>query len=238
MWLRNVGIAVGAVAVLAVAGPFIYIHFISGDAPPPLTLPPASAAQGASTATTAAKAGSATSATAGLDGTWNVVDGSQAGYRVKEILFGQDHDAVGRTSSVSGTMVLNGSVVQSSTITVDMTSIKSDESRRDSQFHGRIMSTSTFPTATFTLSQPITVAKVPAEGAETTVEANGQLTLRGTTKPVTAQLTARRTGDMIAVSGSIPIKFADWNIPNPSTAGISTQDNGVVEFLVNFARTS
>jgi polyisoprenoid-binding protein YceI len=118
-----------------------------------------------------------------------------------------------------------------------MTSIMSDESRRDGQFHGRIMSTSTFPTATFTLSQPIPISSVPAEGLETTVEANGQLTLRGTTKPVVAQLKVRRTGGMIQVAGSIPVKFAEWNIPNPSTAGITTQDNGLVEFLLNFVKS-
>jgi hypothetical protein len=35
------------------------------------------------------------------------------------------------------------------------------------------------------------------------------------------------------VTGSIPVTFADWGIPNPSFSGITTEDHGTVEFLVN-----
>ena len=41
----------------------------------------------------------------------------------------------------------------------------------------------------------------------------------------------------IEVSGTIPVKFADYQIDNPSTAGITTQDNGVVEFLLVFDKS-
>jgi len=36
-----------------------------------------------------------------VSGAWTVTTGSQAGYRVQEILFGQSHTAVGRTSKVT-----------------------------------------------------------------------------------------------------------------------------------------
>jgi hypothetical protein len=36
------------------------------------------------------------------------------------------------------------------------------------------------------------------------------------------------------VTGSIPVAFADWSIPNPSFAGtVTTEDHGVIEFLVD-----
>jgi len=38
------------------------------------------------------------------------------------------------------------------------------------------------------------------------------------------------------VAGSIPITFADWNIANPSFGPVSTDDNGVLEFALNFGR--
>ena len=42
-------------------------------------------------------------------------------------------------------------------------------------------------------------------------------------------------GWMTALSGSVPVTFADYSIPNPSFAGVvTTQDHGVMEFLVNF----
>ena len=41
-WLRWVIAAAVLIAVLAVGGPYVYIHFISGKAPPPLSLSPMS----------------------------------------------------------------------------------------------------------------------------------------------------------------------------------------------------
>ena len=38
------------------------------------------------------------------------------------------------------------------------------------------------------------------------------------------------------VSGSVPVTFADWNIPNPSFGGVvTTEDHGVMEFLLNLS---
>jgi polyisoprenoid-binding protein YceI len=71
---------------------------------------------------------------------------------------------------------------------------------------------------------------------EINASATGDLTLRGVTKSVTFPVTARRNGANLEVTGSIPVVFADYNIPNPSSAGITTEDNGVVEFLLVFAQ--
>ncbi len=67
-------------------------------------------------------------------------------------------------------------------------------------------------------------------------QGTGELTLRGTTKTVTVELDATRSGERIHVSGSIPITFADWGIPNPSFGPASTEDHGELEFLLVFAR--
>ena len=87
-----------------------------------------------------------------------------------------------------------------------------------------------------TFLNPIDLGEVPVGSEATTYEATGDLTLRGTTKPVTFELSARRNGANIEVQGSIPIVFEEWGIPNPSTGPISTEDNGELEFLVVFAR--
>jgi polyisoprenoid-binding protein YceI len=85
------------------------------------------------------------------------------------------------------------------------------------------------------LSQPIDLAPIPAAGLQRTFQARGQLTLRGVTKAVVVQLTARHAGSTIDVSGSFPIKFADWNIPNPSLGPATTGDSGTLEFLLRFS---
>jgi hypothetical protein len=58
------------------------------------------------------------------------------------------------------------------------------------------------------------------------------------TRTVAFDLTGRLTGSEVQVAGSIPITFADWNIPNPSFGPITTEDHGVLEFALNFAQGS
>jgi polyisoprenoid-binding protein YceI len=247
-WPWFLGGGVLLIVIAAIAGPFIYIHFIQADPPPKLTFEnidanagtttTAAAASGATTAdppTTAAASGADPSGS--IDGTWNVASGSQAGYRVKEVLLGQNTDAVGRTSSVTGSLTISGTSVSAGSFTVDLTTVKSDESQRDSQFQGRIMNTAQFPTATFTITKPIDLGSLPADKTEVTYTATGDLNLHGVTKSVDAALTARRNGANIEVSGTIPVKFSDYQINNPSTAAVTTQDNGVVEFLLVFSQS-
>jgi polyisoprenoid-binding protein YceI len=245
-WPWIVGGLVAFLAVLVVAGPFIYIHFIQADPPPKLgfgdvssttTVAPAGTAPAASSGATTSGAAATNTASTGLDGNWKVTDGSQAGYRVNEVLFGQSTTAVGRTSDVTGQMAINATTASSADFSVDLTSVTSDQSQRDRQFQGRIMDTSEFPTATFKLTQPITFGSIPAGSNPVNVKATGDLTLRGTTKSVTVDLQARRDGSNIDVVGSIPIVFSDWNIPNPSNGPVTTQDHGLIEFLLVLAHS-
>ena len=40
------------------------------------------------------------------------------------------------------------------------------------------------------------------------------------------------------MAGQIPVLFSDYNIKNPSFAGfVTTQDHGLLEFLINFTRS-
>jgi len=225
--LRWILVVVAGVVVLAVVGPWVYINFIEGDPPERLSLDDA-------TTTTVAGGSSSTTAGAreGIDGAWTVADGSQAGYRVKEVLFGQDAEAVGRTSDVTGKITIDGTTVTDGSFTVDLTSVSSDQSRRDNQFHGRIMETSKFPNATFTLTEPIDLGTVPADGTEVKASATGELTVHGVTKPVTFDLVAKHEGGTIAVNGAIPVVFGDYSIPEPSFGPATVQDHGEIEFLL------
>jgi polyisoprenoid-binding protein YceI len=227
-WKRWLLIAVISAVGLAVVGPYVYIHFIEGKPPAPLALTTSAPAA------TTDPSSSTPSGSFDAYGTWSVAEGSQVGYRVKEVIFGQSNEAVGRTSDVAGTISVAGSTIRSATFTADMTSVASDQSRRDTQFHGRIMNTSTFPTATFTLTQPIDVGSIPTDGVAKTYEATGEFTIHGVTKRVAFPLTGKRSGSTIQVSGSIPIVFADWGIGNPSFGPVTTEDHGVMEFLLNF----
>ena len=227
-WLIG-GIVV--VLVLVVGGPYVYIHFIEGKAPAPLTLSQTPTTVTGSTATTGAQSTSA----ATIDGKWNVATGSVAGYRIKETLFGQSNTAVGRTNTITGSITIAGTQVTAGQFSVDMTTVKSDSSQRDDQFQGRIMDTSSFPTATFALTQPISLSSVPPDGTTVSATATGKLTLHGATKTVTFPVQAKRSGSTISVSGTIPVTFADYGVDNPSGGPATTDSSGSLEFLLNFS---
>jgi polyisoprenoid-binding protein YceI len=242
-WKLVLGAFVG-IAIAIPAGTWVYIHVIQDDPPPPLTLDTAASGQVTTTTgvvsspTTLAGPTATTSAppAAGAE-TWRPTPASILGYRVKEVLFGQSNDAVGRTSGITGSMTINGASVSAVELNVDMKSVKSDNGQRDGQFQGRIMNTTAFPTATFKLTQPLTLSAVPTDNAIVDAKATGTLTMHGVTKPVTFDLKAQRDGADIKVNGSIPIVFADYNIANPSAGPATTEDHGVIEFLVVFAKS-
>lgn len=217
-------IAVPVFVLLAVvAGPFVYIRFIQGEAPDRLTF---------SDTTPTTGAVDSTGSTATIDGEWTVIDGSQAGYRVGEVLFGQDTDAVGRTSEVTGEVEIDGTTVSAASFSVDMATVESDEGRRDAQFGGRILDTATYPTATFTLTDPVSLDDIPADGEEITVSVTGEFTIRGVTNAVTFDLAARRSGDTIEINGAVPIEFDDYDIPDASFGPATVEDSGEIEFLL------
>jgi polyisoprenoid-binding protein YceI len=224
--LRKVVAALIVLALLAVAGPWVYINLIKEDAPDALSLEPA-------VTTTAGEVQQPANAT---DGEWAVVADSVVGYRVKEILFGQDTEGVGRTSDVTGSLVIANNEVTSAEFSVDMTTIKSDSSRRDRQVNNRILDTATFPTATFALNDPIALTPEALAGSDFTANITGTLTLRGVTKSIPVALTARLVDNVIEVNGSIEIVFAEWQIPDPSISAIVVEDRGLLEFLIRFSR--
>jgi polyisoprenoid-binding protein YceI len=237
-WLRWLIGAVVVLAALAAAGPFIYIHFFS-SAPTALSLTPGSSSSpsSASTASPGSAATATTAASGPVAGSWSVGSGSVVGYRVKEVLLGQNTTAVGRTTSVTGHLTIQGTTATAASFSVPMATVHSDRSQRDDQFDSRIMNVARYPTATFTLTSPVDLAPLPATGAVKSYTAHGQLTLHGTTRAVTITLTAERAGAQIKVAGQIPVLFSDYNIQNPSLGGfVTTQDHGLLEFLLVFTR--
>jgi polyisoprenoid-binding protein YceI len=232
-WPKWVLIGAAVVVILVVAVPFVYINFIRKDAPPKLSLSDVPTATTQPSANTTADPPGDSS----IDGTYTISSGSQAGYRAKEVLFGQSATAAGRTSDVTGEAVIAGTTVSKADFTVGLATVKSDEDRRDQQFQGRIMDVADFPTATFTLTQPIQLTSIPAQNEEIKVSATGDLTLRGVTKSVTFELSASRKGsDTIAVQGDIPITWSDWGIPEPSFGPAQVASDGEIEFLLVLTR--
>lgn len=169
-----------------------------------------------------------------FDGDWVPTDASEFGYRVDEVLAGVNATAVGRSNEISGVLTIDGTTATALDVEVQIDSIRSDDSLRDSQFRGRIMNAEEFPTATFALTQPIDFGSIPTGDDQITATATGDLTLKGVTNSVTFEVTAQTTGPRIGVLGSIPVVFADYGIDNPSFGAVRTEDDGLVEFVLVF----
>ena len=173
---------------------------------------------------------------AGITGTWLATSESTVGYRVKEVLGGVDTEGVGRTNQVNGSLTIQETTLLSTVFEIDIASIKSDSSKRDSQFTGNIMDAATYPTATFRLLTPIDLGSVPADGQNITATAQGELTMHGVTQLVSFDVTAKIANGIIGVLGSIDITFADYGIANPSNAFVTTGDTGLLEFVLAFQK--
>jgi len=243
------GAAAAAVLVIGgVGGPFVYIHFIEGPPPAKLGLPklgqgskgatsPASAASSTTTTTSPAADQAALTGSSGVAGTWKVGSGSVVGYRVQEVLIGQNSTAVGRTSEVWGSLTISGGDVVGGSFTANMSSVKSDQSARNAQFDGRIMDVAAYPTATFKLAKPIALGTLPAPGKVKQYPAAGDLTMHGVTRKVSFTVSTERGSSTIYVLADINIVFGDWGIKNPSVGGfVTTQDHGILEVLLHLTK--
>lgn len=242
------------IAAVAIGGFVVYDQVLRGDSAAALTLPTAAPTSSASSATsapsTAASSDPATSAApaassdGSVAGTWNATSGSLAGYRVREQLasLSAESDAVGRTDQVTGSITLatSGSTttLTAATITVDTTSIASDESRRDNRMRNEGLQTDTYPTASFTLTQPVEVPAAALAGTASDLTLTGDLTLHGVTKSVQIPAKAQLVDGTVQVQGSLSFPLSDYSIVAPNIGGfiVSIADNGTLEFLVNFTR--
>ena len=201
------------------------------------TAAPTPTATATPTATPTAEAAS-TRPEGELTGVWTLSDRGEsfAGYRVREELVTVGATtAAGRSSAITASLEFDGSAITAVNIEVDMTQLRSDQSRRDGALRQQAIETNTYPTSTFALTEPIPLDAVPAEGETISVTAVGDLTLHGVTRSVELPLEGQLTDGLVVVIGSIEIVFADYDIEQPR-AGIviSVEDRGIMEFQLVF----
>ena len=233
-----------AIVLMAAGGLF---WFFSGEAPAEVDLSltassVAAVAGGTASAATATDDASTQAASPSIEGTWavdtsvggfTVEDTTTAtfvGFRVEEVLDSiGSTTAVGRTPDVSGVMIIEGTTLMSAEITADLTSIVSDESRREDPIQDAL-NTSITPEATWVLGEPVDLGAEAAEGDAVDVTATGELTVNGVTDEVDVELDAQLIDGMILVTGAIDIAFADYDVTVPtSPLVLSVEDRGTVE---------
>jgi polyisoprenoid-binding protein YceI len=237
-WMFVIPGLVLAVLGSAKLGAIIYTRFINDPAP---TLTFANRDKELQKATTTISTGVPPStkvvAEDSLDGTWTVTKPSTAGYRIKESISGESSEGVGRTTTVDGAFVLAGETVTEAEFNVDVSTLTSDQSKRDEAVSGDILKTEEFPVATFTLTEPIVLGAIPADGVAVKAKATGTMSLRGMEAPMVLDVEARRSGQSIEVAANGIIVFADFGIPDPSKKPLVTVENrGTLEVLLTLKR--
>ena len=183
---------------------------------------------------------------ASLNGVWRVDSdtgsfsfeestGSFVGFRVKEELAGIGaFTAVGRTGQVVGELSMDGNEIQKVSVSADLSSIVTNDSRRDNAAR-YALNVKQNPTATFTLVKPLILPE--ADGSKVSLQAEGQLTVNAITRDVSVDLSAQLVDSTIVVVGSTKVTFSDYDVVVPSAAIVlSVDDHGVVEFQLLFTR--
>jgi len=146
-------------------------------------------------------------------------DGNEARYRVREQLMHHDlpNDAVGKTATITGGISLSASGAidtAASKITIDVTSLKSDQERRDGFVQHRTLETGQYPTVVF-VPTSVTGAKLPLANTEQSFDVAGNLTVHGVTKPTVWHVKAKNIGNDVTGSGWTQFTFADVQLAQP-----------------------
>lgn len=240
LWIGTGAVVLALSAAVITVGPVIYRDWIAAPAASAPSLSPSDAG---STKTEGSADAPASLSLAVLDpaqlvGTWEVTDGSEAGYRVDEALNGTDVTVTGRTDAVTGTFTIgdDGLTLDDAVLTVDVASIATDQPQRDNYFRSQALHTDKFPEATFTLTTPVTLDSAPGAGEIVNTEASGDLTIAGVTHAVTAKVQLRSDGTTAEIAGSIPITFSDFGVEAPSLGFVQVAPEGAVEFQLTAAR--
>jgi polyisoprenoid-binding protein YceI len=170
--------------------------------------------------------------------------GSTVGYRVGEKLgaLPAPDDAVGRTSSVTGTVTISGSgssgrvAASGANFKAEVNTLVSDKARRDKFIRTHGLQTDQFPEATFVATKGITLPASTEKGQPVQVTCVANLTIHGVTKAVSIPLSVQLAGSQVQVVGALTFPFSEFGMIPPSIGSfVSVEPNATLEFSLQLA---
>jgi polyisoprenoid-binding protein YceI len=228
-------VAGAGVALIVVVFLLVYFVVFPTSSPKPFKL---ATSTGVTNGTSAASA-----STVSAGGRWSIVAGSQAGYRVREKLafLPAQSDAVGRTSSITGTATLTDSkgaiAISAASFDVAVNTLKSDRSMRDEKIHEIGLESNRFPTATFALSVPLTLARSAVSGRVARASVTGVFTIHGTSKRETVPVEFSVSGSTLEAAGSLTFPWSEFGMSAPSIGGfVNVTEKATMEFDLRLQR--
>ena len=157
---------------------------------------------------------------------------SEARYLVRELLAANtiENDVTGRTNAVRGSITLDPQskvVPNESKVVIDLTTLKTDKSRRDGYVQRRTLETEQYPNAELVITE---IKGLPATFPHTgalTLTLVGDLTLHGVTKPTTWTVSANASPNGLTGTASTTLLFADFDIDVPRVPVVARVDDPI-----------
>ncbi len=159
-------------------------------------------------------------------------DGSLARYLIREQLARRDlpNDAIGETPDVSGSIVFDadGAVVpERSTLTVNLTTLRSDSDRRDDFLRGNSLESNKFSTAEFVVKDAPGMPWPLPDGGEASFQLSGDMTVREVTRPLTWDVTVEFGPNTVTGQTTTTFTFDTFEIEKPSLFFIISLDDEI-----------
>ena len=161
----------------------------------------------------------------------------RANYRVTEQLarLPSPIEAIGYTESITGGLYINSDGIPNanSVINIDLSSLKSDESKRDNYLRNNSLETNKFPEAIFEIKEIKGFdidSLLNLQKNEFQMQLIGDLTVHGVTKTKTWDINATSELGKLKGKGTLSFPFSDFNMDIPKLFFIvSVEDNITLE---------
>ena len=174
-------------------------------------------------------------------------DDSQVEYNIFEVLNGADNTVVGTTNQVAGDILVDmsdPSQTQIGEISINARTFATDDNRRDNSV-ARFILQSESDANEFITFQPSDITGLPDNlnvGDTVTFQMTGDLTIAGTTHPVTFDVTATlASADQIQGSAQTIVQRSDFNLTIPNVPFVASVGDAVTlkfNFVANAVSAS
>ena len=139
------------------------------------------------------------------------------------------HSWEGVSHDVNCAMIYNDESKQPESIAVSIKVASFDSANNNRDSHAmETLEGIKYPNVTF-------VSSDVKAGENGSLEAKGNLTFHGLTKPVTLQATRKEAGGKMTLTGEFPVMMSAYNVERPSLMGMKTEDAMILRFNVVFS---
>ena len=172
-----------------------------------------------------------------INGQWRVTqtrdeNTTSVGFTFFEILPSDRRETSGSTQDVEGYVTIEAGTLQAGEITVDMNEVSTDNERRDINVRTKILNTNEFPTATFRVTEPVDVSEIPGDGTPAKLTLDGELEIRGETRPLSHEFDVLRDGGLLVVSGDVLINRNEYGVESPDFVAAKIDDVGELNIRI------